>query len=273
MTENDIKANVKNYSVIKALWQPWWLMADKINEFVKLGACFSLIISVLSFVFGQAYFCVFKNDYISGVLCQNDGIWYAPYIILKMVLLAVFVKVWFDRVILNKQLSLKQEMQNKFQYVKVLGWLVLFLLLNSLPALSGIVLLLRVPNPVWQIELLFFTVVFIGFLIPFAVMRFYSLVPDLLEQKGFENVKQIWNKTAGCGLKTVMASSVTFFICLFLFLSVTSIFKGETLINPYLYNFIAEFLFNFITLFIVALFVNFTSVQRNMILKQENSGI
>ena len=59
MTEDNVEANVKNYSVVKSLWQPWWLLADKINDFVKIGGLFALIITVLSFVFGQAYFCLF----------------------------------------------------------------------------------------------------------------------------------------------------------------------------------------------------------------------
>ena len=273
MTEDNVEANVKNYSVVKSLWQPWWLLADKINDFVKIGGLFALIITVLSFVFGQAYFCLFKNDYMPGVLCQNNGFWYLMYLALKLMILSMFIKVWFDKEILNMNFSLKQEVQNKLKYCKVFGWFILFILLNSLPAVSGVVLLLRVPNPVWQIELAFFTFVFIGFLVPFVVMRFYALIPDLLEQKGFKNIKQIWKNTAGCGLKTVFASSITFFICLFLFLSVTSVFKGNSLINPYVGNFFADLIFNFVTLFILALFVGFTAVQRQMILKQENSGI
>lgn len=56
-----------------------------------------------------------------------------------------------------------------------MGLLAGFFLLNLAPVLSFYLLLIREPNPDAAIEVAYFACVSVGFLVPFAVMRFYSL--------------------------------------------------------------------------------------------------
>lgn len=268
MTEQEIKENIKTYSVIKSIVRPLWYMSENINMFIKLASVFMVMLTILAYLFGKTYFCAFPNSLSTDLSCTDGSLYtYLVYLLCKIVLMAIFMQMWLSFALEKQLLNKENIFNNRYLYLKSVGWFLMFLILNSLPVISGLLLLFRVPNPVWQIELMYFTVVSTGFVVPFIMMRLYAVFADLLNAKGFVNLKKVWKNTVGCGLKIVFSAAVFFFGVLLLFLIMQSALNNNTAPYPEIYNLLAELIFNFIVLFIEALFINFIKVQNEILVR------
>ena len=268
MTEQEIKENIKTYSVIKSIIRPLWYMSENINMFIKLSSVFVVLLTILAYLFGKTYFCAFPNPLTNALSCDISPLYiYLIYLLCKIILMVFFMQIWLGTALEKQLLNKENILNNRYLYLKSVGWFFIFLILNSLPVISGLLLLFRVPNPVWQIELIYFTVVSIGFIVPFIMMRIYAVFADLLNAKGFVNLKKFWKNTVGCGLKIVFSAAVFFFGVLLLFLIMQSALNNSTAPYPEIYNLLAEIIFNFVMLFICALFINFIKVQNEMLVR------
>ena len=119
---------------------------------------------------------------------------------------------------------------------------------------------MREPNPDWVIELLFFAFVSTGFLVPFFMFRFFSVVGLVLEERRIPSIVTIWTRTSENMFKIIFS---IFFILAFLLV----------LILNFYYNFVAydaksfvavlvvEYLYNLISFLSVALFLGHVKAQ------------
>lgn len=260
---------INKYSVWKSIFIPLWGISDNIEKFLLSGCLFAAILTLLSFVFDQTYLCMFNPEMAKHLPCTDQGYLYVPYLILKLAVLAVFITIWFDWTYGKKVIDEKYIIHGGKTFLRNFVLLLSFIVLNLIPVVSGFLLLFRVPNPVWQIELLYFTFVGIGFVVPFILMRFYALFAVLLNGEGWKNFGLIWHNTSGNGFKIIFSSALLFVLILVLLLSVNATFQKSSAFPPQLYNFFAEFVFNFVTLLMVALVINFMQVQKDQILQED----
>ena len=277
MQKDASQIDTNKYSVVKSLIFPLWNVSDNLERFLLSGSLFALILTLLSYLFDQTYLCVFNEEMARQLPCNHHNL-YAFYFFVKLVIFSCFITVWYH---LATNKTLGEDVYGYFlthwrSFFKDFGFLFIFIFINLLPVVSGLLLLFRVPNPVWQIELVYFTFVSIGFIIPFVLIRFYALFAASLSAGGFrdswqvwrQNFRFVWNNTSGKGFRIIVSASLLFMIVLFLLVSVHAVlYKSETE-TPQLYNFIAEFIFNLMTLLIIALIVNFIEVQKLQILEK-----
>lgn len=269
MNDNEKKDNEQKlkYSIFKSFAQPFWVISDNINTFMAQGSIFSLLMLAISYLFGQKYFCLFNDSMKEKLYCPETINWYVPYLLVKIVLVSIFVNVWYNTVFKKVTID-KSYLKSIWKVVlKTIMLLLVFIVLNIMPLISGVVLFMRTPNPVWQIELLFFTFVSIGFLLPFVSLRFYSLFAVLLDSGKITEVKEIWNRGKGLTVKILISTSLVYMMCLLCFISVTGYLSVPRDIPGEVYNIMAELLFAFMNYFIVILVITFCEKQRQIFLQ------
>ena len=249
------------YMILKGVMNPLWVISDKLVEFIKTAGVFAIVLTLLSYVFGQTYICVFGTSYQESLYCMGNTLLYFPYLIIKLLIINIFILYWFKKVLFNQTI-------NKTTAAKGAGVFFLFIITNLLPLVSAFLLLVRQPNPVWQIELSYFTMVSSGFLAPFVLMRFYAVLGGALSDNIPNMLKTVWQNTGGYTAKIVISAILVYLIGILTLLSVNSVIMRLGNILPmHIYNFTAEYLFNFIILFMVTLIVNFINYQKQVFLK------
>ncbi len=269
MNDNEKKDNEQKlkYSILKSFAQPFWVISDNINTFMKQGCVFSLLMVIISYLLGQKYFCLFNDSMKEKLYCPETINWYVLYLFVKITVVSIFVNVWYNTVFKKVAID-KYYLKSMWKVIlKTMVLLLVFIVLNIMPLISGAVLFMRTPNPVWQLELMFFTFVSIGFLLPFVSLRFCSLFAVLLDTGKITEVKEIWNRGKGLTVKILISISLIYMMCLLSFISVTGYLNVPRDIPGELYNIIAELFFAFMSYFIVILFITFCEKQRQTFLQ------
>ncbi len=253
------------YSFFKSFSKPILYLTDNFLLFLKYASVVGLFLTFLSFVFGQSFLCMIPDISAKTNIFCSGGTSYFIYFIFKLFVLSVFIKIWYDALYLKNTINLEYLKANALEFLKIFGILILFMILNTLPIASLFLLLYRKPNPVWQIELIYFTVVSIGFIIPFVLARFYTNIAEFIEKTDYKNFKQVYQKTSFKSGKIILSLTFILLIGLFLFVLVQSNLKIHTFEPLRLYNILSEFIFELTILFIEALFINFIRVQKELI--------
>lgn len=256
-----------SYSFFKSFSKPVLDMTDNFAVFLKFASMASLLLTGISFIFGQSFLCSIPNfqDKI-GVYCLFGPSYFA-YLILKLFIISVLIKVWYDRIYLKKTIHISYFKSHFSDFCKTFGIFLLFGLLNLIPIVSLFFLLVREPNPVWKIEIIYFTFVSIGFLVPFVLMRFYTNIAEMIEGTDYKNFKEIYQKTSFKMGKIMLALMFILLFDLFVFVLVHSNLKIHFFEPLPFYNIFAEFIFELTTAFTMLLFVNFMGVQKELLTK------
>ena len=256
------------FLALKFFMQPFDIIFNNFKSFVVQGACFSLFVVLISYLLGQKYLCVFNKGMVEHVYCPNLTNLYLLYLLLKIVGISLAINVWYNTVFKGCVVDKEYLVSNLFAFLKAFLFAVAFIVLNMIPMVSVLLLVLRVPNPIWQIEIVYFSVVSLGFIIPFVLMRFYSLFALLLGNENWKQFKLVWHNTCGYTFKIIFSCSLTMLFCLILLLSARNL--STQLVVPFsgeMHNFIAETIFSFVCYFIVILFINFFEVQKRYFMK------
>lgn len=270
MQQQTMPENLK-YSVLESIVKPIWTVSNHWGYFWSLGIFFAIVLTALSYIFGQTFICLFNPSMAQQMFCDTESALYVPYLVAKLIVLAVFITIWNGKVYQNQQISKKYVLSAWRSYLRNFILLCGFIVLNLLPALSGMLLLVRVPNPVWQIELAYFTVVSTGFLAPFILMHFYAAIAEVMNGEWPLSLKQIWHNTSGKGLKIIFSAAMMFMLNIVLLMSVNSTFQSQSTIPAPWYNLIAEIIFNLVTLLITVFMIGFIQTQKNIILNSSES--
>lgn len=245
---------------IKLAYLPFGLLVDNFVLFVKLGALFALLISIVSWIFGYTYICSLSIP--SDFPCTLDDSYLPIYILLKYFLLFWFAVKWY-------QLALDKEAWNWRKFFSVsrnglvaMGILALFFLLNLTPLLSFYLLLQRVPNPDVVVEVSYFALVSVGFLIPFVLMRFYSLFGLAVDGCQLPSWREIWRRTRGNMLRILIALFLIFFLMLFIVLNFYLNMRGYDYNHALWVGISSEFVYDLLLLLLISLFINHCYVQK-----------
>lgn len=260
----------------KMIFIPFNLLLDNVKTFFILSLPVALLITVTAMSLGYGYMCVYEKVAPITAYCSNSGIIYFLYNFIKIFFWAFFAIKWCESVFLQKQLSWQSIFSFDKRILKLELFFILFILLNFLPMVSGWILYLRVPNPDWRVEILFFAVVSIGFIIPFILLRFYSLIPFVIYGRRLPPLKEVWYKTSG-NMFTVLLSLFVIFILTVVFLGNLYSNFQKVAANSGLYiNFSSEFIYSLLVLIILALVINNFCIQQRILFEEkgeiENDG-
>lgn len=261
-----MQENKKKYSIIKSFLKSYWVLSDNVKAFFIQGSFFAVFMLLISYLLGQKYMCFFNKGVAQNMYCPNASLLFIVYFLLKLFAISVAVNVWYNSVFKKAEISLAYFKSNVFKFLKSFVCILLFVVLNAMPMVSSLILFNRVPNPVWQKELMFFIIVSTGFWVPFILMRFYGLFAAFLAGENWKQFKKIWEKTSGFTMKIVISCAFVFMVDLVALISVFGTFSRPSNLPAELYNMSAEVSLAFAAYFIVITFLNFIEFQKNTFL-------
>ena len=253
----------KLFPIFRVVFGPYNLFIDNARRFFAIGGIFALIMTVVFMLLGQNVMCSFED--VRNVFCSNNPWVYLVSKLIGLGLIAVFAVRLYQITYQDVAFSWKNLFKLQLRDAKAAGALLAYLLLNMISLLSIYALYVRVPNPDWRIELCYFAVVSVGFLVPFVLLRFYSLLAFVLAGEKFPSLKYIWQNTAGNGLRLVFSFALIFCILVFSLNAVANNFRLVALENTIYISFIAEYLFNLVLLLNMTFFVNYCYLQKNFL--------
>ncbi len=252
----------------RIVFGPYFILMNHFREFFFTAALFALLMTVIYLVGGQSMFCglgLFEQK----LFCSNSVFLYIGTRLVVLLIAAAFCVRYFQAVWLKRSLSWKFLLNpQKKDFVSFMAF-VTFILLNAISGLSWYLLAVRVPNPDWRIELTYFAVVALGFLVPFILLRFYSIFALIWSGEKIYSLGKMWIKTRGNALRLIFSTTLWFFLFVFSLSAVSVNFNVAAQNNSIYIIFIGEYVFNFVVLILMSLFVNFCGLQ-NFFLTEGN---
>jgi len=245
---------------LKLACLPFGLLVDKFRLFFKMAVVYGGLISLLSFVFGYSYVCTLGMP--SALFCNMTDGFYPVYLLLKYVLLFLFAVSWYHTVLNNQPLSLKNMFYFNRDSLTAMGILAMFFVLNLTPLLAFYLLWIRVPNPDVTVEVAYFALISTGFLVPFVIMRFYSVFGFAADGCRLPSLKEVWERSRGNLLKILVALFLIFFLALFIFFNLFLNVRGYEESSSLWGTVSTEFVYDFLLLLLITLFINHCFAQK-----------
>ncbi len=252
---------------------PFAIVIDYIKTFFVIGGAYALAQTLLAVLLGFTYVCLYGIEDVGLIYCSASNAVYLVYSILKFVLLAMFLIVWGRTVWGKNPLDLKKIFMPGKGIPSTLLTMVVFLFLNMIPMVSYYILYQREPNPDWIVEIFFFGIVSLGFLVPFLLMRFYSVFAFVVSGEKLPPFKIIWDKNSGNMLKMITALFLILLLAIFVMVNFFFNFRAAAAENVAYIGIISEFLYNILSLLVFTLFVNHCFIQKDILFggKQDES--
>lgn len=253
----------KNIGILRLAFVPFIDLFDNLGKWLKIASVYALVITLISFVGGYSYICAYNTEN-TQIYCNSSAWMYWLYLVIKFIIFAFFIAEWIaiyhgKKYVVAKSFTLSAQ---KIKTAMILGGL---FLLFGVGFISGYLLVIRVPNPNWKIELCYFTIVSSGFLIPLFATRFYSLIAYAADGKNFPSLKKIWAATSGETLKILLSLFVILILMIFILGNYIVSVRYNNSGSFWVFAIIAEFLFNILTLLFWAAFANNCVMQTEMI--------
>ncbi len=250
---------------------PWGILLNNFRGFALISLYYALLLSLLYLAGGQSLLCGYRNFELD-VFCSQSLNTYIVIHVLSLYLTGMFCVRIYRNVWQHEELTCRFLIFPVKRDIWSFGILAAALVLNMTALLSWQILSWREPNPDWRIELAFFGVVGIGFLVPFALMRIYGLLAFVWSGDKLPSVWKIWKKTRGNSLRLIIGLAVIFFVLMFVMSTLMSKMWhtfGEG--GSYLGVFAAEYVYNFVLLLVMGSFVNFCAIQKLYLTEGEDN--
>ncbi len=256
---------------LRIILDPYSLFIDQVAKFLVVGTFIALVMTILSLSAGQGFMCIYQ-DYRAHGYC-SDNIWiYGLARIINLFLFAVFMTKWYQVCYQNRPLNCDTLCRVGRADLKTFAVLLVFILLNLISALSFYLLIVRVPNPDWRIELFYFAVVSLGFLIPFLLIRFYSVFGFVAGGEKIPSLGLIWNKSSQNTLRLLCSISLLFVISVFMMFGFTNNFRLAATRHAVYVSWVVEYLYNLMILLLLAFFVNHCRLQQIYLFGRKDHG-
>ncbi len=240
---------------------PWGMLLNNFRMFWKPGLLGALAISAVSLAMGYGYVCNYQRFGEVNFYCSETLWTLIPYSLCYMLLLSVFAFGWVS-LLRTQTVSWKEVLSQPGRIFRFLGMMLAFLAVNCVPLLSLLILYFRVPNPDWRIEIAFFAVVSLGFLVPFAAMRFLSLLGFSAESETLPPLWKVWLKSRGNLLRILFALVLILFSAMFVFNSFFFNFRALSPEEMPYSGIVVEYLYNFFVLIFFTIFLNHCLLQK-----------
>lgn len=251
--------------IMRLVFGPFAILVDNIKKFFYLAGFYGFATSILSFIMGFAYICLFDSEQKGIVYCSNSDINYIFYSLVKFFIIAIFAVKWGEVVFNRQTLSVKYLFAISTRDLKIFFGFLLFIVLNLVPLLSLYILYIRVPNPDWVVEITFFAIVSLGFVVPFIVMRFYSVLAFIISGEKIPTLKDVWDRSEGNMVRLLVAIFFIVLLAGFAFMNFFFNFKAAAVGNEFYIGIISELLYNVIVMLLFALVVNHCYVQKEIL--------
>lgn len=239
---------------------PYRYFVDSFTPFLKIAAVYSVIFGLLAIAFGFPYLCTL-SPLEANLHCSSSAILYIIYSLIRFFLISCFI-VQYQKIIRGEPLVWKSLCRISKTDLKTFGVLTAFILLFIFPLLSFYILYVRVPNPDWQLELLFFAAVSTGFLVPVLAVRFYSVLAFAALGEKIPDLRLIWRKSSGNLPKILFSIFLMLLFFVFFFINLLSGFRGWENGN-YLYTAaVSEFLYNMVFFMFISWITGLCYIQK-----------
>lgn len=245
---------------LKLAYFPFTYAIDNFMDLLKLASLFALIIGAISLAMGFAYIC--GLPILLKFYCANSILLFAFHVLIKYFLLFFFAVKWYELISKQKSLNLSFLLSLDLKTIKAIGALALMWGLNLVPFISFYLLMIRDPNPDVTIEIIYFGIVSIGFLVPFVVLRFYSIFGLILDGVPLPSLQSIWERTKGNSLRIIIALFLIFIIASFTFLNFYLNMQSYDYKHPLWVGISSEFVYEMILLILTALFIGHVYAQK-----------
>lgn len=244
---------------------PYGLLIDKIRPFLAAGLLYSLLLTLLSGIFGRFYSC----------LLTMEPLWFCGgnqsnllYLLLKLLVLTAFMTKYYQAAFTHGDCSLKGLLQWNKTLAKPLAVTLVMIVSLLIPLLSFYLLLSRVPTPDWRLELAYFTVVSLGFFAPFVVLEFGALAAEVWGGETLTPWREIRRRNRGNFLRLLLAAFLIFLLMSFGFMFLQYQIVAFSAAIDFVPAVIVEFAYNFWLLFTLALLVNLARLQQYYFVEQ-----
>ncbi len=218
----------------KICFRPFSLLLDNGRAFFLTALPYAALITLFALLCGFGYMCI----YSSGGYCSDSAIMYVFYSLLKLFLVTLFALKWYQAGPQGAVLTLRELFSVDRRCFKLLGLFLLVVFINFLPMISTMILYVRVPNPDWRVEILFFALVSVGYVI-------------------------LMNLLAGLFL--------IFILLFFIFGSLYRNFQPAALSAGLYLNIVSEFVYNLVFLLGMALFVGHCLVEKQILYPEDDA--
>ena len=255
--------------LIPRLFNAYFIFFDNVKKFLLLGTVFAILLSIIALSSGQLYMCKYPDFY---GYCNNNSLVYGIVHLLNFFLITVFASRWYHYCFLQQKLSYTFIFRLTKHDMKVFGAALFFFALNLLPLISLYLLYVRVPNPDWRIEITYFAVVSVGFIVPFILMRFYSFPAFILAGEKLPSIKEVWAKTSGNTFRIIVSVSLLVLISGMVLLSVYSNFKLVAAENTFYINTMVQLIYELVYFAIVMFWVNYFYTQKIYLFEKVNDN-
>ena len=226
--------------VTQLIFRPFGIFADRFGLLLRLAALFALPITLLSVFMGFSYICF--TDYRSAYFfCSDSQGWYLVYLFAKIFLISAFLVRFY-------------------------------LLLNMAPLLSFYLLYVRVPNPDWVVEITYFAVVSIGFVVPFMLMRFYALLAVFLSGGPKVSPAWLWARSKGNNLGIILSLFLIIIVMLFILVYFQHGIAGIEVEYADWSGTVIEYFYSLILLMLISLVINNCHVQKEYLLGEKDGN-
>lgn len=259
--------NADKFPVFKTIFGSFGIFLDNFRSYLLIGSVFSIIVMAINYLSGQSLMCgnpMFKEY----AICSSNLYVFVIAILVMWFVFCLYARIWGQTVILKKyKFSIKELVPNKSD-LKIYGVLMLFSLSMLIALISGFLLFVREPNPNWIIELLYFTVVSVGFFAPAFATPLLSYASFVIEGEKLPSIKELWH--ASCHrIVLVFISFVSVILISFLVSgSVMRYFMQLSLLDNIFVVVIAEFLYNIVIMFIVSVYMNYCYMQKKFLFER-----
>lgn len=259
--------------VTQLIFRPFGILADRFGLLLRLAALFALPMTLLAIFMGFSYVCFtdYRNAYF---FCSDSQGGYLVYLFAKIFLISTFFARWYDGAFLNRDYNWKNVFLPTARDFITAALICFYLLLNMAPLLSFYLLYIRVPNPDWVVEITYFAVVSVGFLVPFVLMRFYALLAVFLNGGQKVSPAWLWARSKGNNLGIILSLFMIIIVILFVLVYFQ---HGIARIEPAYADWsgtAAEYFYNLLLLMLISLVINNCQVQKEYLLggKDENNA-
>lgn len=247
------------------------ILAENLKAFLVLGSVFALLLSVIYMGSGLGVLCI-ASQYQENYFCTNN-----IYVLLIVRLVVffiscIFIRGWYQ-VITGKRPN------NRLAYfvpqktdLKIAGIFLGYVLCLLVAAGSAYLLYMREPNPDWRIELAYFAVVSLGFLLPFLTLRFMCYVAFAAADESLPAPPVVWKKTSGNFFVLLAGIIVLFILSLFIAISLLHQLVIVENAGRFYVAVFSEYISQLLYLLIVACFTNYCYLQKKLLFERNNDG-
>ena len=262
MTQPNIKSENTTVSlpIIASILGPYGLWLDNFKNFAIYGGIFALFLSALYMFSGTEMMCgsvIYRDEHY----CNADIRVFALVKIMNLAVFCVFMRLW-NELLQNKPVNIKI-WQPQLRDLKIGALILSFIATIAIAGCALYLLYIRVPNPNWKIELLYFTVVSLGFLPPILALRFFVYFAFAASGEPLPKIQEIWQKTAGNNFIIVLALLLQLIVATALSVSFLNNFLIAENANKLYIAMVGEFVSNIIAFFVIACFTNYCYIQKN----------